>query len=307
VDPATVATQPATLRLRERTLSWTRPLLMGVVNANPDSFSDPGRRRRPDVVERAIGLVDAGATLIDVGAQSAITGRPPVDAVAEATAVAPTVAEIVSACPEAVVSVDPFKPAVAEAALEAGAQLFNDVSGLRDRAIARLCGAYGAGLVVMHTTAPPLTRLQRGDRYVNVAAEVGRFLRRQVEVALVQGVSPGAVVVDPGIDFTKTPGQTVELLRGINHVVALGYPVLLAVSRKDFVGAVTDRQPSHRGAGTLGAVAALRHVPRQILRVHDVAAVRDFLLVLDVLTGELGVEPGLTLPEHLRHEPVAGA
>jgi dihydropteroate synthase len=277
---------------------------MGIVNANPDSFSDPGPRSVDAVVARAAELVAAGAAIVDIGAQSAITQRPPVEAGAEMAAVVPAVEAVMRACPGVIVSVDTFKPPVAAAALAAGAHLINDVSGLRDRAVARQCAAYGAGLVVMHTGAPPLTRLQDPDRYqrAGVAREVAGFLHRQVGVALEEGVRPESIVVDPGVDFTKTPAQTVELLRQIDQVVALGYPVLLALSRKDFVGALTGRAPAARDAGTLGAVAALRHVPGQILRVHDLAPVRDFLLVLDTLSGDDPVDPGLTLPEELRHE-----
>ena len=277
---------------------------MGVVNANPDSFSDPGPRTVEAVVRRAAQLVDEGAAIVDVGAQSAITRRPPVDAREEAAAVAPVVEAVLGACPDVIVSVDTFKPSVAEAALAAGAHLINDVSGLRDRTIARHCAAYGAGLVVMHTAAPPLTRLQDPGRYERgrVALEVAAFLGERALLALEEGVSAEAVVVDPGVDFTKTPAQSVELLREIEVVAGLGYPVLLALSRKDFVGALTGRPPSGRLAGTLGAIAAVRHVPRQILRVHDVAEVRDFVTVLDALAGEAPVDPGLALPDELRHE-----
>ena len=276
---------------------------MGVVNANRDSFSDPGPRLLDAVVDGAIRQLDEGAAIVDVGAQSAITGRAPVDAAAEAELVAPVVEAILEARPDAVVSVDTYKPAVAEAVLAAGAHLVNDVSGLGDRAVARLSAAYGAGLVVMHTSGPPLTRLQQRDRYADVAGEVAAFLGRQVEVALAEGVPAESVVVDPGVDFTKTAAQSVALLRGIDRVVALGHPVLLALSRKDFVGALTGRSPARRGPGTLGAIAAVRHVPGQILRVHDVAATRDFLAVLDAVAGRVDVPDDLVLPDHLRHEP----
>jgi dihydropteroate synthase len=275
---------------------------MGVVNANRDSFSDPGPRSADAVVERALRHLDEGAALVDVGAQSAITGRAPVDPSAEAELVAPVVEAIVAARPDAFVSVDTYKPDVAEAVLAAGAHLVNDVSGLGDRAVARMCAAYGAGLVVMHTSAPPLTRLQQRDRYADVASEVAAFLDARIEIALAAGVPAEAIVVDPGVDFTKTPPQTIALLRDVDRVVRLGYPVLLALSRKDFVGALTGRPPSERGPGTLGAVAAVRHVPGQILRVHDVAATADFLTVLDAVAGRLDVADDLTLPEGLRHE-----
>jgi dihydropteroate synthase len=275
---------------------------MGVVNANPDSFSDPGPRTLDSVVARAIALVADGAAIVDVGAQSAITGRAPIEDDAEAAMVAPAVARIRRECPDALVSVDTFKAAVVEAVLAAGAHLINDVSGLQDRAIARLCAAYGAGLVVMHTAAPPLVRLQDPGRYGAVADDVAAFLRDRVAVAVEEGVAAESIVVDPGVDFAKTPAQTVELLRGIDQVSALGYPILLALSRKDFVGALTNQPPSRRGPGTLAAIGALRAVPGQILRVHDVAATRDFLRVLDALDGRLDLDDTLVLPDHLRHE-----
>ncbi len=275
---------------------------MGVVNANPDSFSDPGARTLAGVVAAAAAAVDAGAAFVDVGAQSAVTNRPPVDEAAEAARVAPAVKRIRAKRPGALVSVDAYKPAVVEAALAAGAHLVNDVSGLRDRAVARLCAAYGAGLVVMHTSAPPLTRRQDPGAYADVAAEVAAFLARAVDAAVAEGVAAESIVVDPGVDFTKTPAQTVALLRGIDRVAALGLPVLLAYSRKDFVGALTAQPPAGRGPGTLAAIAAARHVDGQILRVHDVAAARDFLSVLDTLTGAVDADAGLALPEHLRHQ-----
>lgn len=293
----------AELLLRGERFAWRRPLVMGILNANADSFSDPGARTVDAVVERALGLVAAGAGALDVGAQSAITRRPPVDPGDEAAAVAPVVRAVVERCPGVLVSVDTFKAAVVEAALDAGAHLVNDVSGLREAAVARLCAGAGAGLVVMHTAAPPLTRLQDPGLYGDVATEVAAFLAERIAGAVEAGVDAGSIVVDPGVDFTKTPAQTVDLLRDLGPVVALGRPVLLALSRKDFVGALTGRPPAERDAGSLGAVAALRHVPDQILRVHDVAATVDMLRVLDVLTGEEPAPAGLALPEELRHQP----
>jgi dihydropteroate synthase len=275
---------------------------MGVVNANADSFSDPGVRTVAEVVARARALVAAGAGALDIGAQSAVTNRPPADPAEEAAAVVPVVEGVLAGCPGVLVSVDTFKATVAEAALAAGAHLVNDVSGLRDPALARLCAAAGAGLVVMHTAAPPLTRRQDPGLYADVASEVADFLAGRVAEAMEAGVPAAAIVVDPGVDFAKTPAQSVALLRDLGPVVALGHPVLLALSRKDFVGALTRRPPAERDAGTLGAVAALRAVPGQILRVHDVAATRDLLTVLDVLTGDEPVPPDLVLAEELRHQ-----
>ncbi len=293
----------AELRVRDVVFSWARPLVMGIVNANADSFSDPGTRTVGAVVDRALALVAAGAAALDVGAQSAITGRLPADPADEATAVVPVVRAVVEACPGVLVSVDTFKAGVARAVLDAGAHLVNDVSGLLDPELARLCAAAGAGLVVMHTAAPPLVRRQEPDLYRRVGAEVAAFLAERVDAALAAGVGPEAIVVDPGVDFTKTPAQTVDLLRDLGPVVDLGRPVLLALSRKDFVGALTGRPPAERDPGTLGAVAALRPVPGQILRVHDVAGTVDMLRVLDALTGPAPAPEDLVLEEHLRHQP----
>ena len=291
----------AELLLRGARFAWHRPLVMGIVNANADSFSDPGARTVDAIVDRALALVAAGAGALDIGAQSAITRRAPVDVEDEAAAVAPVVRAVVERCPGVLVSVDTFKPAVVEAGLAAGAHLVNDVSGLRDPTVAGLCAGAGAGLVVMHTAAAPLIRLQDPRLYGDIAKEVAAFLGQRIAGAVEAGVDARSIVVDPGVDFTKTPAQTVDLLRDLGPVVDLGRPVLLALSRKDFVGALTGRPPAERDAGTLGAVAALRHVPDQMLRVHDVAATVDMLRVLDVLTGEEPAPADLTLPEELRH------
>jgi dihydropteroate synthase len=275
---------------------------MGIVNANPDSFSDPGARTVEAVVDRALALVAQGAGALDVGAQSAITGREPADPAVETAMVVPVVQAVIDACPGVLLSVDTFKPPVAEAVLAAGAHLVNDVSGLRDPAMARLCADAGAGLVVMHTAAPPLVRRQDPGMYRRVGPEVAAFLAERIAAALEAGIDPEAVVVDPGVDFTKTPAQTVELLRDLGPVVDLGRPVLLALSRKDFVGALTARPPAERDAGTLGAIAALRHVPDQILRVHDVAGTADLLRVFDAIAGPDPASADLVLPEELRHQ-----
>ena len=292
----------AELRVRDLTLRWGRPLLMGIVNANPDSFSDPGPRSVEQILARARELVAAGAAFLDVGAQSAITGRAAADPADEAAAAVPVVAAVRAEFPGVVISVDTFKREVVEAVLDAGAHLVNDVSGLRDPTVARLCAAAGAGLVVMHTAAPPLVRRQDPGLYRDVGVEVATFLAERVAQAEDAGMPAAAIVVDPGVDFAKTPAQSVALLRNLDPVVGLGRPVLLALSRKDFVGALTGRPPAGRDAGTLGAVAALRGVPGQILRVHDVAATRDMLTVLDALAGDVEVAPDLALADELRHQ-----
>ncbi len=273
-----------------------RPLLMGVVNATPDSFSDAGEL--PDLearLTRAAAHVAAGAAIVDVGGESAVGGRPPVAAAEEIECVAPLVARIVAEH-DVLVSVDTYKPEVAEAAIAAGAGMVNDVSGLRDPALADVCARSGAALVLMHTRVAPKGTLLDPGAYDDVVGDVVGFLAERVAVARSRGVGEDQIVLDPGPDFAKTPAQTVAVLRRLDAVRALGRPMLLAVSRKDFLGTITGRAPAERGAATLAALAFGVDAGASILRVHDVAAAADFLAVRAVLRGEreLAPEEGLT-------------
>jgi dihydropteroate synthase len=273
------------LRLRERTLELEpgRPLVMGIVNAGPDSFSDAVRLRTLEQqVQHALALVADGADLIDVGAESGVTYTPESDPGREAERVVPLVERLTEA--GVAVSVDTYKPAVAEAALAAGAVMLNDVSGLRDPALAELAASTGAALVVMHTRAAP-KRERFPDYGDDVTGDVEAFLRERTALAAAHGVADEQVVLDPGPDFAKSPAQTVAVLRDLARLHALGRPLLLAISRKYFVGAITGRPPAERLAGTLGAAGWAVDAGAAILRVHDVAAVRDFLAVKAVLDG----------------------
>jgi dihydropteroate synthase len=272
------------------------PLLMGVVNATPDSFSDAGELPDLDArVARAAEHVAAGAAIVDVGGESAVGGRPPVAAADEIERVVPLIERIVAAH-DVLVSVDTYKPEVAEAAVAAGAGMVNDVSGLRDPALADVCARTGAALVIMHTRVEPKGTLLDPGTYDDVVADVVGFLAERVAVARSRGVGEWQLVLDPGPDFAKTPAQTVAVLRRLGEVGALGHPVLLAVSRKDFLGAITGRAAAERGAATLAALAAGVDAGASILRVHDVAAAAEFLTVRAVLRGdrELAPDEGLT-------------
>ena len=271
------------------------PLLMGVVNATPDSFSDAGEL--PDLearLARAAAQVAAGAAIVDVGGESATGLLPPVAAAEEIERVVPLIERIV-ATHDVLVSVDTAKAEVAEAGVAAGAGMVNDVSGLRDPAMADLCARTRAALVVMHTRVEPKGTLLDPGAYADVVEDVVAFLAEQVAAARARGVAEWQIVLDPGPDFAKTPSQTVAVLRRLDAVRALGHPVLLAVSRKDFLGAITGRAAPERGAATLAALAAGVDAGASILRVHDVAAAADFLAVRSVLRGdrELGADEGL--------------
>jgi dihydropteroate synthase len=290
------------LRAGSRTLALDgRPLLMGVVNVSPDSFSDGATVGGLDAqVARARELVDAGADLIDVGGESAVTDRPALDPEQEIERVVPLVERLAGELGLAV-SVDTYKPAVAEASVAAGACMVNDVSGLRDPGLADVCARTGAALVLMHTVGPPKRKVL-DHPYQDVADEVAAFLAQRIELARERGVAFEQLVLDPGPDFGKTPAQTVAALRGMERLHELGRPLLLAVSRKDFVGALTGRAPHERLAGTLAAVGCGIDAGARILRVHDVAAVADYLAVRDALRGERDVPAELALEPHLRHQ-----
>jgi dihydropteroate synthase len=285
------------LRAGDRTLTFERrPLVMGVVNASPDSFSGGD----DDPVAAARAALAAGADLVDVGGESARTDRPALAPEEEVARVVPAIERIAGEL-GALVSVDTYKPAVAEAAIAAGAAIVNDVSGLRDPTLAEVCAARGAALVITHTVGAPKQKVLDHD-YRDAPAEVAAFLAERLELARARGVPAEALAVDPGPDFGKTPAQTVEVLRGLGAVVALGRPVLLAVSRKDFVGALTGRPPRGRLGGTLAAVGFGVDAGAHLVRVHDVREVVDYLAVRAALRGEVEVPADLRLDEALRRE-----
>ncbi|HET8619954.1 MAG TPA: dihydropteroate synthase [Acidimicrobiales bacterium] len=295
---------PPALVVRGRAVPLDEPVLMGIVNATPDSFSDAGDHPTTDArVRRALELIGQGAAVVDVGGQSGITGVPEVPVDEEIARVVPVVAGLRAAAPEVVISVDTYRPAVVEAVLDAGADIVNDISGLLYPEVAGLVAAAGAGLVVMHTRAPPKHKVLDDGLYGgDVTADVVDVLAAGLEAVVAAGVAPEATILDPGPDFAKTPAQTVEVLRHLDRVRALDRPLLLALSRKDFVGAVTGRPPRERLAGTLAAIghAVAGGGGGSLLRVHDVAEVRDYLAVAAVLAGRTDLPPGARLADHLR-------
>lgn len=285
------------LRLRERTLDLSEPVLMGILNATPDSFSDEQRPKSPDeLAERGRALVSAGAAIVDVGGESGRTDTEAVPTEQEAGRVVPLVERL--AADGTLVSVDTWRAPVARRALAAGAAMINDVSGLADPELADACADSGAALVITHTRTPPKTKAF--PEYGDVVEDVAAFLDARVEVARAHGVDEERIVLDPGIDLAKTPAESVELVRSLPRLAQRGLPLLLAVSRKDFVGALTGRPPAERDAGTLAAIGAGLRGGASILRVHDVAGARDYLNVHAAL--ENGAERTLELAEGLRRE-----
>ena len=292
-----------TLAVGGRTLTVDGTLVMGVVNASPESFSDAGRFASVDQrIELCAELVEAGADVIDIGGQSAITNQPELDAEVEAERVLPLVEWLHQHHPDVLVSVDTYKPLVVEAALAAGASIINDVSGLLYPELVDSCVRHQAALVVMHTRARPKIRLQDPGIYADVTDDVVSFLQERIDVAVAGGLDREAIIVDPGPDFTKTPAQTVSMLRRIDEVRAFGRPMLLALSRKDFLGAITGRTPRGRDAATHAALAWFAATPGNIVRVHDVRAARDVVATVETLAGLREIDGDYLLPDEIRHE-----
>lgn len=283
----------AQLVARGITLDIDRPLIMAVINATPDSFSDAGKYATIEArMERTQEVLRQGADILDIGGQSAITGVPEISEDEEIERITPVI-EWVAANTDAIMSIDTYRPKVAAAALTAGAHIINDISGLLHPELADVVAKHQAGYILMHNRGRPKVRLTDANLYEDVVADVLEFMDDRFEKLDAAGVAREQVIVDPGPDFAKTPAQTVEVLRSITQLLDYGRPVLFPVSRKDFIGAITGRPPRERLAGTLAAIAhTLTKTRAGIYRVHDIEEVRNFLDVWDVLQGhqELGAE-----------------
>jgi dihydropteroate synthase len=254
---------------------------MAIVNRTPDSFHDKGRTfALESAVEAVRAAAVAGADWIDIGGVPFAPG-PEVSAAEEIERVLPVVE---AGRDLAVVSVDTFRPEVARAAIAAGAGVINDTSGLRDPAMAEVVAGTDAQLVITHSLAAPRT-LWPSPRYDDVAAEVAAFLRDRVEVALRKGVRPDQIIVDPGHDLNKNTYHSLELTRRLDEIAAIGYPLLVAVSNKDFIGETLDVPQHERLAGTLaGVVYCVLHGAR-VVRVHDVRATVDAVRMTEAIMG----------------------
>jgi dihydropteroate synthase len=277
------------LRLRGQTVELQpgRPLVMGIVNIGDDSVADSRTLRTLDAqLEFALRQSEDGAQIIDVGVQSGRTDTPIISENEEIERLAPLVAALAN---EGVaVSVDIWRPRVAEAALEAGAAVINDVSGLAHPALADTVARFGAALVVMHTRAGP--KVEHFPGYDDPMADVIELLEQRIELALSHGVDPEQIIVDPGLDFAKTPVESIAVLRRLDELRRFNRPILLAVSRKYFIGMLTGRGPEKRLAGTLAAVQFGVDAGAQIVRVHDVAEVVEFLRARAALSEDAAPE-----------------
>jgi dihydropteroate synthase len=287
--------------VRNRALVIDHPLIMGILNATPDSFSDGGRFSSPDAaVAHGIAMCDAGADIIDVGGESTRPGASPVSAREEQDRVLPIIERLARERPDAVISIDTVKSDVARAAIEAGAHVVNDVSGLRlDPAIGDVCKKLAAGLVLMHSRGGVADMASFDHaRYSDVAMEVLAELRESVKLAQSAGLSDTQIAVDPGIGFSKKTEHSLATLAAIPRLAAWGFPIVVGVSRKRFIGEITRAvTPTDRLSGTLGANISALTLGARIFRVHDV---RENRQALDVAwrilrgTGDKGQGKGST-------------
>jgi len=252
-----------------RVLRGRNCLVMGVVNRTPDSFYDGGRTDLRAAVEHGLRLVDEGADVLDLGGVKAGPGEP-VSSDEEARRVVPLVRALRDET-SVPLSVETGRADIARAALAAGASWINDVTELRDAGLATACAEAGATLVLMHNGGQ-LRGRPRNPRYRDVVADVRAGWGRLAERAQAAGVARGALVVDPGLDFGKTTFHSLELVRRMGELVATGWPVLVAPSRKDVVGEALGLPPKQRLEGTLALVALAVAAGARVVRVHDVAA-----------------------------------
>ena len=260
----------------------SRPLVMGVLNVTPDSFSDGGDFLDPlAAYSRGHEMVEEGASIVDVGGESTRPGAGETDVIEELARIRPVVSGLAGGgiC----VSVDTRHPEVATACIEAGASVINDVGGFRDPAMRDVAAGSEAGLVVMHMLGEPGT-MQERPTYTDVVAEVGSWLVRQAQLLEFAGAARDRIVIDPGIGFGKTTEHNLELLRRLPDLASLGYPVLVGASRKRFVGSITgETEPRKRVAGSLAAaVWAVTH-GAAVVRVHDVLETAQAVQVVSAI------------------------
>lgn len=260
---------------------------MGILNLTPDSFSDGGRFLNPAAaLQQAADMIAAGADILDLGAEST---RPQADCVAAEDEKARLLAVLTKLRPatDRLISIDTTKPEVARACLEAGADIINDVSGLKDSGLemATLVRKFQAGLVIMHRRGNPKTMQSLAD-YTDVTEDVLAELRGSLDIAQKADIDFRQIVLDPGIGFAKTAAQNLELLRSLSRFHELGLPLLLGVSRKAFIGEVTGKKVEDREFGTAGAVAWAVSQGVRIIRVHDVSKMSDVVKVVQAIQGE---------------------
>jgi len=280
---------PMKLRCRRVTLDLAAPAVMGVLNVTPDSFSDGGRYfDREAAVARGLAMAEEGAAILDVGGESTRPGAAAVSCAEEIDRVVPVI-ERLAASSGAVVSVDTSKPEVMRAALAAGAEMINDVRALAAPGALEVAAAGAAAVCLMHMQGEP-TSMQANPSYGDVVAEVRDFLAARAAACERAGIARERICLDPGVGFGKRPRHNLELLAALPALAALGFPLLVGVSRKSLIGIITGRPPAQRLAGSVALAALCVERGAAIIRAHDVAETVDALRMVSALAhpGELG-------------------
>lgn len=272
-------------RCRNRVIDLTRPVVMGILNVTPDSFSDGNRYAGIEAaLERAACIETEGAAIIDVGGESTRPGAAAVDEVTEIARVVPVI-EGIAAASDIAISIDSSKPKVMAAAVKAGACIVNDVYALRAPGARALAAESGLGVCLMHMQGEPRT-MQDHPHYEDVVAEVSEFLMHERDECIRSGVARDAIALDPGLGFGKSQAHNLTLLRSLSRFADLGSPLLVGVSRKSFIGRVLGRAVDERLYGGLGLAALAVAQGARIIRTHDVGATRDAIgMVSAVLQG----------------------
>lgn len=267
---------------RGREIDLSSPVIMGIVNVTPDSFSDGGKYYEPQrAIEHGFRLLEDGAAILDVGGESTRSGAPEVSTEEELERVIPVIEALADA--GAVVSVDTSKAEVMRQAAEAGAIIINDVYALRQKGSLQTAAESGCGVCLMHMQGVPRT-MQAAPSYQNLIEEVRLFLKERADAALAAGIAAKSIVLDPGFGFGKTVGQNFELLARTQDFLSLGYSLLYGMSRKSSLGAVTGKaSASERVVSSVAAHLLAAERGASILRVHDAAEMREALLVYEAM------------------------
>jgi dihydropteroate synthase len=269
-------------RCRHRTIDLARPVVMGILNVTPDSFSDGGRYSSLEAaVARAAQMVAEGAAIIDVGGESTRPGSLGVDAATELGRVVPVI-ERIAASLDVAISIDTSKVEVMAAAVEAGACIVNDVAALRAPGAREWAAQARTGVCLMHMQGEPRT-MQADPRYHDVVSEVNAFLLNERARCIAAGIAPESIALDPGLGFGKRYEHSLALLKHLDHLTALGAPLLVGVSRKSFIGEVLGRGVEERLYGGLGLAAWAVSRGAHVLRTHDVAPTRDAIRMVSAL------------------------
>jgi dihydropteroate synthase len=274
------------LKIRDRVLELgPRTLIMGVLNVTPDSFSDGDRFLNPaSAIERALQIAAEGADILDLGGESTRPGAQEISAEEELKRVLPVLDALAGSYPIPI-SIDTSKSTVALAALERGAAILNDITALKnDPEIGALAARYHAGLILMHMRGQP-RNMQLLEPSPDILAETEAWSEAAVARAENLGVASDQIILDPGIGFGKTVQQNLELLRNLDRIAAKGFPILIGTSRKSFIGKILDKPAGSRIWGTAASVAAAAIFGAHIVRVHDVAEMRDVVNVVDAIIG----------------------